>query len=68
VAPSFQAFIAEESSDEARGRVYGITSTLFMVVNVVGPLLGGSVAQCLSFRAMYVVAGHYTVRRPSSVS
>jgi MFS family permease len=57
VAPSFQAFIAEESSEETRGRVYGVTSTMFMVVNIVGPLVGGAVAQSLSFRAMYLVAG-----------
>jgi MFS family permease len=57
VAPSFQAFIAEESSEETRGRVYGITSTMFMVVNVVGPVLGGAIAQGLSFKTMYVVAG-----------
>ena len=57
VAPSFQAFIAEESSEETRGRVYGMTSTLFMVVNIVGPLVGGAIAQGLSFRAMYLVAG-----------
>jgi MFS family permease len=57
VAPSFQAFIAEESSEETRGRVYGITSAMFMVVNIVGPLVGGAIAQGLSFRAMYLVAG-----------
>lgn len=59
VSPSFAAFIAEESSDESRGRVFGITSTLFMVVNVVGPLIGGVIAQGQSFRAMYVVAGMF---------
>ena len=57
VAPSFQAFVAEESTEETRGRVYGITSTMFMVVNIVGPLVGGLVAQGLSFRAMYIAAG-----------
>jgi MFS family permease len=57
VAPSFQAFVAEESTEETRGRVYGITSTMFMVVNIVGPLVGGLVAQGLSFRAMYIGAG-----------
>jgi MFS family permease len=57
VAPSFQAFIAEESTAETRGRVYGITSTMFLVVNVVGPLLGGLVAQGLSFTMLYVIAG-----------
>lgn len=57
VAPSFQAFIAEESAEETRGRVYGITSSMFLVVNIVGPLLGGAVAQGLSFTMLYIVAG-----------
>jgi MFS family permease len=57
VAPSFQAFIAEESSEETRGRVYGLTSSMFMVVNIIGPLIGGAIAQGLSFRSMYLVAG-----------
>ncbi len=56
VSPSFQAFIAEESTPETRGRVYGITSTMYMVVNIIGPVLGGAIAQGLSFRTMYVVA------------
>ena len=57
VAPSFQAFVAEESTEETRGRVYGITSTMFMVVNVIGPVVGGAIAQGLSFQVMYIVAG-----------
>lgn len=57
VAPSFQAFIAEESSEENRGRVFGITSTMYAVVNIIGPILGSIVAQRLSFKAMYMVAG-----------
>ncbi len=57
VAPSFQAFIAEESSEENRGRVYGITSTMYAVVNIIGPILGSFVAQRVSFKAMYMVAG-----------
>jgi DHA1 family multidrug resistance protein-like MFS transporter len=57
VAPSFQAFIAEESTEETRGRVYGITSTMFMVVNIIGPMAGGLVAQGLSFKTLYIAAG-----------
>jgi len=56
VAPSFQAFVAQESTEETRGRVYGVTSTMYMVVNIIGPILGGAIAQGLSFRAMFVVA------------
>jgi MFS family permease len=57
VSPGFQAFIAEESTTETRGRVYGITSTMFMVVNIIGPILGGLIAQGLDFKVMYLVAG-----------
>ena len=57
VAPSFQAFIAEESSEEKRGRVYGITSSMFLVVSIVGPLVGGAVAEGLSFTVLYLLAG-----------
>lgn len=56
VSPSFQAFVAEESTEETRGRVYGVTSMMFMVVGIVGPLIGGLVAQGLSFKALYIVA------------
>ena len=57
VAPSFGAFIAEESAEENRARVYGITETIFIVVNIVGPPLGGWLAGAYGFRAMLVVAG-----------
>lgn len=56
VAPSFQAFVAEESAEETRGRVYGVTATMYAVVNIIGPLLGSVVAQEASFRTMYIVA------------
>ncbi len=61
VAPSFQAFIAEESTEETRGRVYGITSTLFMVVNIIGPTLGSLIVQGMNFKTMYLVAGGFYV-------
>lgn len=57
VSPSFQAFIAEESTEDTRGRVYGITSTMYMVVNIIGPVIGGAIAQGRSFQTMYLVAG-----------
>ena len=56
VSPSFQAFIAEESTEETRGRVYGITSTMFTVVSIIGPLVGGAIAQGRDFRSMYLAA------------
>ena len=57
VGPSFSAFIAEESAEESRARVFGITETIFMIVGVVGPPLGGWLADIYGFRIMLVVAG-----------
>ncbi len=62
VAPSYPAFIAEQSTEENRARVYGITETIFMVVNVIGPPLGGWLVDNYGFKAMLMVAASlYTV-------
>jgi MFS family permease len=62
VGPSFSAFIAEESAEESRARVFGITETIFMVVSVIGPPLGGWLADTYGFRLMLGVAGGlYTI-------
>lgn len=57
VGPSFDAFIAEHSSEENRGKVFGISQAIFMVVSVVGPPLGGWLAGSYGFRLMLLVAG-----------
>jgi MFS family permease len=57
VAPSYMAFIAEESTEETRGRVYGLSSTLFQIVGVVGPPIGGYLSQYLGFRTLFVISG-----------
>jgi len=57
VGPSFQAFVAEQSTEETRGRVYGITEGLFSVVGIIGPPLGGFLSERYSFKVMYAVAG-----------
>jgi MFS family permease len=57
VGPSFSAFIAEESAEESRARVFGITETIFMVVSVIGPPLGGWLADTYGFKIMLIGAG-----------
>lgn len=56
IGPSFGAFIAEESAEENRARVYGITQTIFLVVTVIGPPLGGWLADSYGFKFMLVIA------------
>lgn len=60
VGPSFGAFIAENSAEENRGRVYGITGTIFQITGVIGPFVGGLLMGQLGFRPMmFVVCGMY---------
>jgi MFS family permease len=62
VGPSFSAFIAEQSSEENRGKVFGITDTIFMVIQVIGPPLGGLLVSQYNFKMMLLVsAALYTL-------
>ena len=45
VSPSFSSFIADQSTEENRGKVYGISSAIYMVIGVIGPPLGGYLVQ-----------------------
>ena len=56
IGPSFSAFIAEQSSEKNRARVFGISDTLFMIVGVLGPPLGGYLADRFGFRIMLACA------------
>jgi MFS family permease len=56
IGPSFGAFIAEETTEEHRGKVYGITDTIYTVVTVIGPPLAGWLADSYGFRIMLTVA------------
>lgn len=62
VGPSFGAFIAENSKEENRGRVYGITETIYQICGIVGPALGGFLALHYNYKLMFLVAAIiYTV-------
>ncbi len=56
VGPSFNAYITEQSKEETRGRVFGITNGIYMVVTVIGPALAGIIAYRMNFRYMMTIA------------
>jgi len=56
VGPSFSAFIAEQSSEEMRGRVFGVSKSIYLTVAVIGPVLGWFLAQRYGFRLMLAAA------------
>lgn len=57
VGPSFGAFIADNSTKENRGKVYGITDTIFQITGVIGPPLGGILVGRFGFKYMLLVSG-----------
>jgi DHA1 family tetracycline resistance protein-like MFS transporter len=60
VGPSFGAFIAENSSEENRGRVYGIVGTIYQITGVLGPVAGGLLMGRFGFQPMmFAVVGLY---------
>jgi MFS family permease len=56
VGPSFGAFIAENSKEENRGRVYGVTDMIYQICGIVGPPLGGYLAGQYDYKLMFLVA------------
>lgn len=57
VGPSFQAFFAENSTEENRGKVFGLSGTIFSVTGVIGPPLGGLLVGWIGFKGMLAVSG-----------
>jgi MFS family permease len=56
VGPSFGPYIAEQSDEATRGRVFGVTRGIYMVVTVIGPALAGLLVKQFDFQPMLVVA------------
>lgn len=62
VGPSFDAFIAEKSSEHNRARVFGLSQTLYGIVAVIGPPAGGWIVENYGFKTMlWAAAGLYIV-------
>jgi MFS family permease len=57
VGPSFGAFIAEHSDEKNRARVYSISDMIMATVMIIGPPLGGWLADVYGFKFMLVIAG-----------
>jgi MFS family permease len=57
VGPSFGAFIAEESQEDKRAKVYGLVDTFYTIVSIVGPPFGGFLVDRYGFKVMLIVAG-----------
>ena len=52
VSPSYDAFIAEQSEEKDRGKVFGVVQSIFLVVGILGPPLGGLVVERFGYAAL----------------
>jgi len=57
VAPSYRAFIAEQSDENNRGKIFGFSDGIFAVVGVLGPPFGGWLSDNYGYRILFMVAG-----------
>ena len=56
VGPSFGAFIADQSSEENRTKLFGTINGIYQVVGIIGPLLGGFIAYNYGYQPLMVSA------------
>jgi MFS family permease len=56
VAPSYSAFIAEQSAEGDRNRVFAGLESVYMIVGIVGPPLGGYIAARVSYSSLTLIA------------
>ena len=55
VGPSFGAFIADQSSEENRAKLFGIIRSIYQVVGVIGPLLGGYIGYNFGYAPLMTI-------------
>lgn len=56
VGPSYEAFIAEEAPQGAVGSAFGLMESLFLICQIIGPLLAGFLVQNAGYKVMLIGA------------
>jgi len=56
VFPSYKAYIADRTDEALRGRVFGLSETIITISWIVGPPIGGWIAQQSGYRWMFLIA------------
>ncbi len=54
--PAYAAYIADIAPEASRGRMFGVSQTVYRASGVIAPVIGGLLAAFISFRFMFGVA------------
>ena len=56
IFPSYKSYIADQTNERTRGRVFGISEAVVSMAWIIGPPVGGYIAQNLGYRLMFLAA------------
>lgn len=56
IGPSYQAYVAQEAPEGAVGSAFGLIESLFLICQIIGPLLGGFLVQNTGYKIMLWLA------------
>jgi MFS family permease len=56
VFPSYKAYIADQTSEDIQGRVFGLTEAVISLAWIFGPPIGGLVAHQFGYRPMFAIS------------
>ncbi len=56
IFPSYKAYIADQTEDDIRGRVFGLSETFISIAWILGPPIGGLIAHYLGYRWMFSIS------------
>jgi MFS family permease len=57
VGPSYASFIADQSDEKVRGRIFGLSNGIFLVIGVIGPPLAGLLVEWRDYNFMLTITG-----------
>lgn len=55
-APSISAFIAEQSEEKNRAKVFAITQSVMQIITIIGPLTGGLLVRYKGWKFLIIIA------------
>jgi MFS family permease len=56
IFPSYKAYIADQTKEDIRGRVFGLSESIISIAWILGPPIGGLIAHSMGYRWMFAIS------------